>query len=150
MSASLRKAVEAPEPVDVVEFAGLLVNSRRAALDLTVDQVREMAAAVLILDQQLRDTNRRMATMMLAEDAPPAPPPAKPEPAPATPARSEVVHVPLVTGGSAALTSALEDLAKARWHLEQERHSAGENLARQKFERAAIAVCNHVTPKQRT
>lgn len=144
MSAPVARLSKAPETeLSHVEFASIIVADRRAAMGLSVDQIRQMAAAILVLDQQNDDANRRMACMMVAE--PPAPP--EPEPAPAI--RSEVIHVPLVTGGSATLTAALEELVKARLHMDQERHSTGENLARQKFERAAIAVCNHVTPKQR-
>ena len=44
-----------------VEFARILVDNRRAALDLTVDQVREMAAAILTLEHQLNKANGRLA-----------------------------------------------------------------------------------------
>lgn len=144
MSAAAKRAKEPRPPVNTIEVANLLVASRRAALDLTVNQVRELAAALLIYEQQLHEANRRMAAMMLAEDAhAPAP---KPEPEP----EPKVVHVPIVTGGNPQLSASLDALLKARWHLEQERHSAGENLARQKFEKAAIAVCTLISPKQRT
>ncbi|MBV6648099.1 MAG: hypothetical protein KI789_00100, partial [Hoeflea sp.] len=61
-----------------------------------------------------------------------------------------IVQVPIFAGEDAALGAALETLLSARQRLERERHSSGENLARQSFEKAAMAVCNHVTPKQRT
>lgn len=141
MSASAKRAAKAPEDINVVEFALFLVNNRRAAVDLPVDQIRELAAAVLILDQQLDDANRRTAAMMLADNIP------------AEPVRSrkpEIVQVPIFAGEDAALGSALETLLSARQRLERERHTTGENLARQNFEKAAMAVCNHVTPKQRT
>jgi hypothetical protein len=142
MSAVRKTAANAPDPINVVEFAQLLVNNRRAAIDLPVNQIRELAAAVLIIDQQLDDANRRIATMMLSE------PIERPEPA----RKKELVRVAetVLAGDDKVLNEALELLLKARWQLEQERHSAGENLARQKFERAAIAVCTHVSPKQRT
>jgi len=142
MNAVRKPEVKAPEPINVIEFAQVLVNSRRAAIDLPVDQIRELAASILIIDQQLDDANRRIAAMMIAE------PPEPPEPV----RKKELVRVAetVLVGEDKALNEALELLLKARWNLEQERHSAGENLARQKFERAAIAVCNHVSPKQRT
>ncbi len=142
MSASPRPAAKVNEPVNVVEFAQLLVASRRAALDLTVNQVRELAAAVLILDQQLDDANRRTAAMMLADNNPP--------PEPVRNRKPEIVQVPIFAGDDAALGTALEVLLSARQRLERERHTTGENLARQNFEKAALAVCNHITPKQRT
>lgn len=141
MSASAKRSAKAPEDINVVEFALFLVNNRRAAVDLPVDQIRELAAAVLILDQQLDDANRRTAAMMLADNTP------------AEPVRSrkpEIVQVPIFAGEDAALGTALETLLSARQRLERERHTTGENLARQNFEKAAMAVCNHVTPKQRT
>lgn len=145
MNAAVARSLKAGAPVENVlthvEFAQILVGSRHAALDLTVDQIRELAAAVLILDQQLDDANRRMAGMMITKADPPLPVPA---------AQPEIVHVPLVTGGDPRLTAALEALAKARQRLERDRFTEGENAARQVFEKAAIAVCNHVTPKQRT
>ncbi|PHR20409.1 MAG: hypothetical protein COA37_15360 [Hoeflea sp.] len=142
MSAVRKPAASAPAPINVVEFAQLLVNTRRAAIDLPVNQIRELAAAVLIIDQQLDDANRRIATMMLSE------PIEQPERA----RKKEMVRVAetVLVGEDMALNEALELLLKARWQLEQERHSAGENLARQKFERTAIAVCAHLSPKQRT
>lgn len=141
MSASPKLATKAPEAVNVVEFAQTLVNSRRAAIDLPVDQIRELAAAVLIIDQQLDDANRHIAAIMLAEDMPPEPAPRR---------KPDIVHVPIFAGDDTALSTALEALMKTRQRLEQERHSVGENLARQNFEKAALAVCNHITPKQRT
>lgn len=141
MSASAKRTAKAPEDINVVEFALFLVNNRRAAVDLPVDQIRELAAAVLILDQQLHDANRRTAAMMLADT---------PSPEPVRSRKPEIVQVPIFAGEDAALGAALEALLKARQRLEGERHSSGENLARQNFERAAMAVCNHVTPKQRT
>ena len=141
MSASSKRTEKAPK-VNVVEFAQLLVASRRAALDLTVDQIRELAAAVLILDQQVDDANRRTAAMMLADDKPPSEPASKQKP--------EIVRVPIFAGEDVALGNALEALLSARQRLERERHTTGENLARQNFEKAAMAVCNHITPKQRT
>ena len=141
MSASPKPAPKTEEPVNVVEFAQVLVNNRRAALDLTVDQVRELAAAVLILDQQVDDANRRVASMMLADTAPP--------PEPLRNRKPEIVQVPIFAGEDAELSAALDALVKARQRLEGERHTAGENIARQKFEKAAMAVCNHVTPKPR-
>ncbi|WP_417423560.1 hypothetical protein [Hoeflea sp.] len=141
MSASAKRVAEKPEPVNVVDFAHTLVNSRRAAIDLPVDQIRELAAAVLIIDQQLDDANRRIAAMMLAE-------PPEPEPSPRR--KPDIVRVPIFAGDDAALAAALETLLSASQRLERERHSTGENLARQSFEKAAIAVCNHITPKQRT
>jgi hypothetical protein len=141
MNAQAKRDAKAPEAINVVEFAQYLVANRRAALGLPVDQIRELAAAVLIIDQQLDDANRRIASMMLAE-------PATPEPA--AKRKPEIVQVPIFAGEDAALGSALETLLSARQRLERERHSTGENLARQNFEKAAMAVCNHVTPKQRT
>ena len=145
MNATVARSLKADTPQKAVlthvEAARILVSSRHAALDLTVDQIRELAAAVLILDQQLEDANRRMAAMMLAETGPP-------EPAPAT--KPGIAHVPLVTGGDPKLTEALEALVKARTQLERDRFSNGENAARQSFEKTAIAVCNLVSPKQRT
>jgi hypothetical protein len=142
MSAFAKLAAAAPDAVNVVDFAQVLVNNRRAAVDLPVDRIRELAAAILILDQQLDDANGRIASMMLAEQPEPA---ASPQPA-----KPEIVRVPIVTGGDPQLTKVLDALVEARWHLEQERHSSGENTARQKFEKAAIAVSNHVSPKRRT
>lgn len=129
-----------------VEVAQILVGNRRAALDLTVDQVRELAAAILVLDHQLADANRRMACMMVAETDPPPPPRLDPKPQ----TEPKFVHVPIVTGGSKSLTDALDVLVRARRRLEKERFSAGENLARQNFEKAAIAVTDHCNPKKRT
>jgi hypothetical protein len=143
VSAAAKRDSGSRDQVNAVDLAEALVANRRVAIGLPIDQIRDLAAALLIYDQQLEDANRRMAAMMLAEDQPPTP---KPEVKPQT----KPVHVPIVTGGNAQLTAALEGLVEARWHLEQERHSAGENLARQKFEKAAVAVCNHVTPKKRT
>lgn len=142
MSAVRKPAANAPDPINVVEFAQLLVDNRRAAIDLPVNQIRELAAAVMIIDQQLDDANRRIAAMMLSD------PVEQPEPS----RKKELVRVAetVLVGHDKALNEALELLVKARWQLEQERHSAGENLARQKFEKAAIAVCTHVSPKQRT
>jgi hypothetical protein len=141
MNASAKRTAKTPDDINVVDFALLLVNNRRAAVDLPVDQIRELAAAILIFDQQLDDANRRMAAMMLAE-------PVAPEPAPKR--KPDIVQVPIFAGEDAALGAALETLLSARQRLERERHSTGENLARQNFEKAAMAVCNHVTPKQRT
>lgn len=141
MSVARKLTAESPDTINVVELAQLLVKSRRAAIGVTVDQIREMAAAILIIDQQLDDANRRMAAMMLAE-------PATPELAPKR--KPDIVQVPIFAGEDAALGAALETLLSARQRLERERHSSGENLARQNFEKAAMAVCNHVTPKQRT
>ncbi len=139
--ARLHKTAEVGENVLThVEFAQILVDNRRAALDLTVDQIRELAAALLVIDHQLNEANRRMASMMIAEAEPPAP---------VTMAKPEIIHVPLVTGGDPKLATALEALVKARQRLEQERHSAGENLARQTFEKAAFAVADISTPKPR-
>lgn len=141
--ARLRKTAETDENVLThVEFAQILVDNRRAALDLTVNQIRELAAALLIIDHQLNEANRRIANMMIAEDTPP---PSRPEPV----IEREVVHVPLVTGGDPALATALEALVTARHRLEANRYSAGENTARQAFEKAAITVTNIFTPKQR-
>lgn len=147
MNAPQRRKSTGPDETTLthVEFAQILVANRRAALDLTVDQTRQLAAAILLLDHQLADANRRMACMMVAEADPPPPP--KPEPK--TKIEPEVVHVPIVTGGSKDLTAALEALVKARQRLERERFSAGENVARQNFEKAAIAVTDHCNPKQR-
>ncbi|WP_375591023.1 hypothetical protein ABWH89_11040 [Hoeflea alexandrii] len=141
MNAQAKRTARAPEAINVVEFAQYLVANRRAALDLPVDQIRELAAAVLILDQQVYDANRRIAAMMLAD-------PPLPEPTPRR--KPDIVRVPIFAGEDAALGAALETLLSARQRLERERHSTGENLARQNFEKAAIAVCNHVTPKGRT
>jgi hypothetical protein len=141
MNASAKRTAKTPDDINVVDFALLLVNNRRAAVDLPVDQIRELAAAILIFDQQLEDANRRMACMMLAETGPP-------EPAPA--AKPGIVPVPLVTGGDPKLTAALEALAKARRHLEANRFSSEENQARKAFEKAAFAVADISTPKQRT
>lgn len=139
--ARLRKTAEADKAtLTHVEFAQILIDNRRAALDLTVDQIRELAAALLILDKQLEDANRRMAAMMLVEAEPPVQATAKPG----------IVHVPLMTGGDPKLTAALEALVKARWHLEANRFSSEENQARKAFERAAVAVADISTPKQRT
>ncbi|MBV6650649.1 MAG: hypothetical protein KI789_13070, partial [Hoeflea sp.] len=71
MNASAKRTAKAPDDINVVDFALLLVNNRRAAVDLPVDQIRELAAAILILDQQVDDANRRMAAMMLAEPVAP-------------------------------------------------------------------------------
>jgi hypothetical protein len=145
MNATVARSIKADTPEKTVlthvEAAQILVGSRHAALDLTVDQIRELAAAVLILDQQLEDANRRMACMMLAEAEPPTTAPA---------AEPGIVPVPLVTGGDPKLTAALEALAKARWHLEANRFSSEENQARKAFEKAAFAVADISTPKQRT
>jgi hypothetical protein len=140
--AAAKKDTGSRDQVNAVDLAAALVANRRTAVDLSIDRVRELAAALLIYDQQLDDANRRLAAMMLAE----------PAEQPKTPRKKETVRVAeaVLVGKDNALNELLELLLKARWHLEQERHSAGENLARQKFEKAAIAVCNHVTPKQRT
>lgn len=139
---ALAKTSAAENPVDVVDVAHLLVENRRAALNMSVDQIRQLAAAVLIIDQQLDDANRRMAAMMLAEPAPHA--------SAQKPAQAVFMRTPVVIGDDPALSEALNKLIDAHWRLNQERHSAGENLARQNFERAAVAVCKHITPKQRT
>lgn len=131
-----------------VEVAQILVSNRRAALDFTVDQVRELAAAVLVLDHQLADTNRRMACMMVA-DADPLPHEPKPSPTPRRDPEVTRVPVPILVGDDKGLTGALEALLKARQRLERDRFSVGENLARQNFEKAAIAVTDHCNPKQR-
>ena len=141
MSASAKRVAEKPEPINVVDFAQVLVDSRRAAIDLPVDQIRQLAAAVLIFDQQLDDARERISAMMLAEP---------PEPEPSTRRKPDIVRVPIFAGDDAALGAALETLLTASQRLERERHTTGENLARQNFEKAAIAVCSHITPKQRT
>ena len=130
-----------------MEFAQILVSNRRAALDLTVDQTRELAAAILVLDHQLADANRRMACMMVAD----TPPPPNPDPSPKPKHDKEIVRVsvPVLVGDDKGLTETLEALVKARQRLERDRFSAGENLARQNFEKAAIAVTDHCNPKQR-
>lgn len=139
--ARLRKTTEADETtLTHVEFAQILVDNRRAALDLTVDQVRELAAALLVIDHQLNEANRRTANMMIAEAEPPTPGPA---------AKPEIVHVPLVTGGDTKLAAALEALVKAGRHLEANRFSSEENQARKAFEKAAFAVADICTPKPR-
>lgn len=132
-----------------VEVAQILVGNRRAALDFTVDQVRELAAAILVLDHQLADTNRRMACMMVADTDPP-PTVSQPTPRPKREPEITRVPVPVLVGDDKGLTGALEALVKARQRLERDRFSAGENLARQNFEKAAIAVTDHCNPKQRT
>lgn len=141
MSAAV-KAQAVEDHVNAVDVAHQLVANRRAALNMSVDQIRQLAAAVLIIDQQLDDANRRMASMMLAEPTSRAKAP--------KPARTEFIRTPVIMGDDPALCEALNKLVEAHWQLNQERHSTGENPARQKFERAAIAVCNHVSPKQRT
>ncbi|EDQ34276.1 hypothetical protein HPDFL43_14802 [Hoeflea phototrophica DFL-43] len=144
MNANVARSLKADTPEKAVlthvEAARILVGSRHAALDLTVDQIRELAAAVLILDQQLEDANRRMAAMILAEAEPPVQATAKPG----------IVHVPLMTGGDPKLAAALEALVKARRHLEANRFSSEENQARKALEKAAFAVADITTPKQRT
>ena len=59
---------------------------------LTIEVVRELAAAILVLDNQLADTNRRMACMMVAETDPP--PPAS-KPTPKAKREQEVARVPV-------------------------------------------------------
>ena len=144
--ARLRKTAETDENVLThVEFAQILVDNRRAALDLTVNQIRELAAAVLIIDHQLDEANRRMASMMIAETDPP-----QPDPKPKRGKEVVRVAVPILVGDDKDLTRALEALVQARQRLERERFSGGENLARQNFEKAAIAVTEHCNPTQRT
>lgn len=142
MSAAAKEDAGPRDQVNAVDLAAALVANRRVAIGLPIDQIRDLAAALLIYDQQLEDANRRMAAMMLAE----------PAEQPKTTRKKETVRVAetVLVGEDKALNEALEGLLKARWHLEQERHSAGENLARQKFEKAAIAVCTLISPKQRT
>lgn len=138
--------------VSHVEFAGAILASRRAAINLTVNQIYEMAAAILVLDHNLEEANARMITMLAEAETPKktVDQKAKPEPAqPKTIVKREVVHVPVNTGRSPALEKALQTMVEARRHLDNEMYSSGENLARQKFEKTAFAVADLCNPKKR-
>lgn len=141
MSVAAEKTEIQEETLSAAEFAEIIVDSRREAIGLSVAQIQQLAASVLIIDHQLGQANRMMATMMVAEasSAPPSAPVAKPE----------FVHVPLVIGGDPKLTAALEALVKARARLEHDRFSSEENQARQTFEKVAFAVADICTPKPR-
>lgn len=141
--------------VSHVEFAGAVLASRRAAINLTVNQIFEMAAAILVLDHNLEEANARIITMLAEADTPKKTVEGTANPAPAqkdqvkTIVKREVVHVPVNTGRSPALEKALTELAEARAKLDQDMYSPGENLARQKFEKMALAVTDLLNPKKR-
>lgn len=141
--------------VSHVEFAGAVLASRRAAINLTVNQIFEMAAAILVLDHNLEEANARIITMLAEADTPKKTVEGTANPALAqkdqvkTIVKREVVHVPVNTGRSPALEKALTELAEARAKLDQDMYSPGENTARQKFEKAAMAITDLLNPKQR-
>jgi len=129
------------EALSHLQVAEILVNSRRAALDFTVDQVRELAGIVLVLDDQINTANRRLANMLVTDDAPPA----KPQPS----AKPEEDHVPLVTGGDPALDKALDAMVSAHRGLEASMFTSNERAARDKLEKAVTAVVKICNPKPR-
>lgn len=138
--------------VSHVEFAGAVLASRRAAINLTVNQIFEMAAAILVLEYNLEEANARMITMLAEAEIPKKTVEQTVQPTtsqPKTIIKREVVHVPVNTGRSPALEKALQTMVEARRHLDNEMYSPGENLARQKFEKAAFAVADQCSPKKR-
>ena len=143
--------------VSHVEFAGAVLASRRAAINLTVNQIFEMAAAILVLDHNLEEANARIITMLAEADTPKKTVEGTANPAPAQPQKEqvktivkrEVVHVPVNTGRSPALGKALTELAEARAKLDQDMYSPGENTARRKFEKTALAVTDLLNPNKR-
>lgn len=163
MSASFNHSAEkelgdilmAKRELSHVEFAGAILASRRTIINLTVDQIREMASAILVLDHNLEAANRQIIVMHAEADAPQkvvvpekAAPVQKPVTQSAKPASAPKAIV-ANTGPSPRLNDALLALVEAGKTLEQDRFSDNENRSRQKFEKAAFAVVENCTSFKR-
>lgn len=131
------------------DFANEVLHNRRAAVNLTLDQIQQMAAAILILDHDLLMARER-ASLMLAESAKDVGETnAERSNNPKAKMTSEklVKFVRLVEGKSRQTAIIIDGFLDAFTAYENAKYSDGENIARQKFEKAAIAMVGIYKPK---
>lgn len=112
-------------------FARLVLNDRRAATTITVDQIHQMAEAILELDQLVEDAQKTARAIRGPKN------------------NFTKCSTPTEVGMDQALKAALANLVEAKASLDRETFGPNENLAQQKFEKAAHAVVDALTNERK-
>lgn len=127
--------------VNHVEFAGAVLASRRVALGLTVEQIRQMASAIMVLDHQRHDMEEKLVTMMAAEPVEVV----QPEPVKEAEAIEKTVYVPIIGETADAINLHINKIMTAYQVLEAERFGPEESTAIRNMQKAAEDMGKYTT-----
>jgi hypothetical protein len=136
-----RNALQEDDKVQVnhVEFAQAVLSNRRNAVGVNVDQIRQMASAILVLDHQRHDLEEKLVTMMAAEPAQVIEPPAEQEPV------RKTVYVPILGNVEEAVNSHIDKIVTAYQVLEAQRYGPDESTAIRNLQKAAEELGRYAT-----
>lgn len=151
-----------PEPMPIVEvshveFANAILTNRRSALALTVDQIQDLAGAIIILHHDLVMAQER-AALMLAEAARETQKQGggatKASAHPATPDNCRYVYLPNENRTwQGVVAETMVEFVRANDRLVQARYTPDENKARQSFEKNSNRLADLLRankPKRKT
>ncbi len=148
-----------PTPVPEIEvghaeFAHEVLHNRRAAIGLTVEQIQQMAAAILLLDHDLQQSRDRAASMLAEMVCDRAEPDAEPteKTTPVKPVQTEkhiAVQIPRDLHNDDDLSAAIVKFVKAGDLLKAEKFGPNEGMTRARFEKASLELADKFKPKIR-
>ena len=126
--------------IPIAEFASMVLANRRNLLGLTVAQISELAAGVIVLDNQLNEAESRIISMMSHDSVPDRQTrdlqPLQPKPEPeikyvVSPVKNEI------------LNRLLSELVVAGTAYESSQFADDETQKRMAFEKAALALAKY-------
>lgn len=121
--------------INHTEFAESVLANRRVTIGLTVQQIRQMASAILVLDHQRNDLEEKLVTMMAAE--------------PVEVMQSEpvekMVYVPILGEAADETNEHIKKVMNAYQVLEAQRYGPEESTAIRNLQKAAEDMGKHAT-----
>lgn len=131
--------------IPAIEFARAVLEKRWIAVGLNVEQIRELAATILVLDNRLAEATQLIIAMTASGIGDDSDELRKISP-------EELKQIGMVTkyvveDKQPKAAETIARFLKAHEYLEEVRFSQEENLALQKFEKAAIAMAGIYKPR---